>query len=143
MDSISSRREPPNRRRDAAYRDLKSAVRSRASMLRFDDVAVVVSNAKRSAKWFSTKLGFKIRSQDGHWVTVQPPGSSVVLHLCESKRRERGNTGIGFMAADVAATVKRLRKKGVRFTRPATETEWGTFAMFVDPDGNEFWISQE
>jgi len=112
------------------------------TMLRFDDVAVVVSDAKKAATWWSKKLGFSVRSRAGHWITVAPRGSSVVLHLCEGGRREKGNTGIGFTAPDVAREEKRLRAKGVRFTRPTTVAEWGTFAMFADPDGNEFWISE-
>jgi catechol 2,3-dioxygenase-like lactoylglutathione lyase family enzyme len=111
-------------------------------MLKFGDVAVVVKNAKRSAKWYREKLGFRIQAQDGHWVAVLPKGANVPLHLCEGNRPEKGNTGIGFVVKSVPRSARALRAKGVRFTQPPTETEWGTYAMFADPDGNEFWLSE-
>ena len=111
-------------------------------MLRWGDVAVVVKNAKRSAKWYHDKLGVRVESEDGHWVTARPRGANVVLHLCEGNKLERGNTGIGFVVKNVGASARGLRAKGVRFTQPPTKTEWGTYAMFADPDGNVFWLSE-
>ena len=77
-----------------------------------------------------------------HWVTVAAKGSETLLHLCETKPLEKGNTGIGFLAKDVIAEAKALEAKGVRFTKPAHKESWGAFAMFADPDGNEFWINE-
>jgi catechol 2,3-dioxygenase-like lactoylglutathione lyase family enzyme len=112
-------------------------------MLRFEDVAVVVSDAKKSAKWYHEKLGFEIRDQRGHWVTVRPRGSNVLLHLCTvNGPLEPGNTGIGFSVPDAEAEERELRAKGVEFTQPTKKEAWGTFAIFRDPDGNEFWITQ-
>jgi len=112
------------------------------AMLTFGDVAVVVSDAKKAATWWREKLGFEIRDNEGHWVTVAAKGSETLLHLCETKPLEKGNTGIGFLAKDVIAEAKALEAKGVRFTKPAHKESWGAFAMFADPDGNEFWINE-
>ena len=111
-------------------------------MLTFSSVAVVVRNAKKSAAWYREKLGFEIRDEEGHWVTVAPKGSKIVLHLCQTRPLERGNTGFGFVAKDVAAEQKRLEVRGVKFTTPTTKAPWGTFAQFADPDGNTFWINE-
>ena len=100
--------------------------------------AVVVSDAKKSAKWYKGKLGFNA-SVEEHWVTVWPKGSTWKIHLCEGKL-EPGNTGISFYAEDVEKTVSALKKKGVNFSKDYTKAEWGEFAMFDDPDGNVFWI---
>jgi len=104
------------------------------------DVAVVVSDANKSADWYREKLGFEIRDKEGHWVTVAPKGSEVVLHLCESKPLEQGNTGIAFSVDDLDSVYKELSGKGVEFTVKPTKEEWGSYAMFKDPDGNEFWL---
>jgi len=107
-------------------------------------VAVPVKDAKKSALWFVEKLGFESSTQ-GHWVTVRPKGSSVVIHLCEECEewegdKPGGNTGIGFITADKKKTYEELKAKGVRFKKDLT-TEWfGTYAIFMDPDGNEFWM---
>jgi catechol 2,3-dioxygenase-like lactoylglutathione lyase family enzyme len=112
-------------------------------MLALNDIAVVVKDAKASAAWWKDKLGFEIVSDEGHWVTVKPPGPcDVVLHLCANGEKESGNTGIGFTVEDVAKEAAALQKKGVKFTKPVEKAAWGTYAMFADPDGNEFWISE-
>lgn len=104
------------------------------------DVAVVVSDGKKSAEWYKEKLGMEIRSNDDHWVTVSPTGSQTVLHLCESTPLEPGNSGIAFSVDDLEKTYQELSSKDVEFTVPPKTTEWGSFAKFKDPDGNEFWL---
>jgi len=105
------------------------------------DIAIVVSNAAKSAEWYKDKLGLEIRDKEGHWVTVAPKDSSVVLHLCETKPLEQGNTGIAFSVDDLDSTYRELSGKGVEFTVKPTKEEWGSYAMFKDPDGNEFWLT--
>lgn len=107
-------------------------------------VAVLVKDANRSAKWYSEKLGFETNIQ-GHWVTVRPKGSKMAIHLCEKCEewgddRPGGNTGIGFRSDDKKKTYEELKARRVEFEKELT-TEWfGTYAIFKDPDGNEFWI---
>jgi predicted enzyme related to lactoylglutathione lyase len=36
-----------------------------------------------------------------------------------------------------------MSSKGVEFTVKPTKEEWGYYAMFKDPDGNEFWLFAE
>jgi catechol 2,3-dioxygenase-like lactoylglutathione lyase family enzyme len=106
------------------------------------DVAIPVSDPKKSAEWYKEKLGMEIRDNEGHWVTVAPKGCGVVLHLCETEHAwlEPGNTGIGFRVDDLDKTYKEMVAKGVDFSVKPTKAEWGSFAMFRDPDGNEYWI---
>lgn len=111
--------------------------------MQFGSVAVVVSDGKKSARWFKEKLGFEVRDEMDHWITVAPKGSELVIHLCEGDELEPGNTGFGFYTKDVAKDEAVLRKKGVKFTKPTKKESWGTYAVFADPDGNEFWLLQE
>ncbi len=104
------------------------------------DVAVVVSSGKKSAEWYKDKLGFEIRTSEDHWITVAPKGSDVVLHLCETTPLEQGNTGIGFRVDDLDETFKELSDRSVEFTVKPKKADWGSFARFKDPDGNEFWL---
>jgi catechol 2,3-dioxygenase-like lactoylglutathione lyase family enzyme len=101
-------------------------------------MAVVVSNGKKSAKWFEESLGFE-SSADGHWVLVWPEGSTAKVHLCEGKP-DPGNTGIAFYFEDATGQVRHMKEKGVKFTRELKKESWGTNGMFADPDGNEYWI---
>jgi catechol 2,3-dioxygenase-like lactoylglutathione lyase family enzyme len=101
-------------------------------------VAVMVSDAKRSARWFKESLGFQT-SADGHWVLAWPRGSTAKVHLCEGKP-EPGNSGIAFYTKGLAAYVKKLKAKGVKFSKELTERDWGTYAMVEDEDGNQYWL---
>ncbi len=103
--------------------------------------AVVVRDEKASAKWFKEKLGFEVKSSDGHWVTVAPKGArGPVLHLCKTKPLEKGNTGIAFLTKDLEKEYEILSKKGVKFTVKPRDDGWGLYSMFKDPDGNVFWL---
>jgi len=107
------------------------------------DIAVVVSDANKSADWYKEKLGLEVRDKQGHWVTVAPKGYDPVLHLCEAKPLEPGNTGIAFQVDDLDKAYKEMSGKGVEFTVKPKKEEWGYHAMFKDPDGNEFWLFGE
>ena len=109
--------------------------------LEFASVAIVVSNGKKSAEWYRDKLGFEVRGEpEGHWVLVAPKGSKTAIHLCQEDKLDPGNTGILFTTQNIEATCKELKTKGVKFTQELTKESWGTYAMFADPDGNEFWL---
>jgi catechol 2,3-dioxygenase-like lactoylglutathione lyase family enzyme len=101
-------------------------------------VAVVVSDPKKSAKWYRAKLGLAT-SVEGHWVTVWQKGTTWKIHLCEGKP-EPGNTGIAFYTDNVEKLVASLKKKDVKFSVDYTKTDWGENAQFDDPDGNVFWL---
>ena len=111
-------------------------------------VAVVVPRGPEPAKWYEEKLGFEIGGEtEGHWVVVAPKGRTGEpqgpwrgIHLCEADELEPGNTGILFLTDDMEATVKELKARGVQFTHEITNEPWGTYAMFADPYGNEFWL---
>ena len=102
-------------------------------------VAVVVSSGKKAKEWYTKTLGL-IGEGESHWITVRPRGSDIRIHLCESKELEPGNTGISFYCKDIEKEVKKLKEMGVKFTREVSDRGWGKFAMFTDPDGNEFWL---
>ncbi len=103
------------------------------------DVAVMVPDGKEAMKWYTEKLGFRVHSSEGHWVTVGPSRWETAIHLCEGKP-EPGNTGIGFVTGDVEKEYRALSAKGVRFTKKPADEGFGMYAMFSDPYGNEYWL---
>ena len=48
---------------------------------------------------------------------------------------------ITFVADNFEATAKELKDRGVEFTQDAQKADWGTSAIFKDPDGNVFVLS--
>jgi catechol 2,3-dioxygenase-like lactoylglutathione lyase family enzyme len=116
----------------------------REPMLALADVAVVVSDATESARWWKKNLGFAsftIGGGTGHAVLVAPPGERFVLHLCEGYAPlESGDTGIAYVTDGMEALVRRMEKGSVRFPEPPRSEKWGKMAKFADPDGNVFWL---
>jgi predicted enzyme related to lactoylglutathione lyase len=51
-----------------------------------------------------------------------------------------GFSGYVFSADDIEATCKTLEERGVNITVPLHDEDWGRWAQFADPDGNEFGI---
>jgi hypothetical protein len=98
----------------------------------------MVSDAKKSARWWKEKFGFNY-SIEGHWVTVWPEGSTAKFHLCDWGL-EPGNTGIAFYCSNLRKTVDELKRKRVKFSKEITPKDWGEYAMFEDLDKNEFWL---
>lgn len=52
-----------------------------------------------------------------------------------------GSSNITFLADDVDATYHLLRSRGVEFLQEPKQADWGTAAIFRDPDGNQFLLS--
>ncbi len=113
-------------------------------MIAVADVAVTVSNARKSAAWWQEKMGFAVHTigdERGHAIMIAPPGDRFVLHLCEGfEPVDGGNTGIAFMTDEIEQHVDRMLAGGVRFTEPFHKEAWGGMAKFADPDGNVFWL---
>lgn len=108
-------------------------------MLKWGTLAIVVRDEKKATKWFKEKLGFTVVATFPHWHTVKARGANVEFHLCPDSPPEKGNTGIAFSVKDAKREEKALRAKGVKITVPTTKEDWGTYFMFADPDGNEFY----
>jgi catechol 2,3-dioxygenase-like lactoylglutathione lyase family enzyme len=109
-------------------------------------VGVPVSNQDRSLAFFTEKLGFAVATDqefDGkqRWIELRIPGADtrLVLFTPEGHESRIGTfTSISFVVDDVDRTYNDLSAKGVAFKAPPKKEEWGTFAMFEDPDGNTY-----
>jgi serine phosphatase RsbU (regulator of sigma subunit)/catechol 2,3-dioxygenase-like lactoylglutathione lyase family enzyme len=110
---------------------------------------VFVRDHDRSLKFYVDQLGFSVladaRFEFGRWVAVAPPDGSTILALTAPTRGSENykligrNTHIGFIAEDINATYEMWRRRGVRFESPPQSQLWGgTFARFMDVDGNSF-----
>jgi catechol 2,3-dioxygenase-like lactoylglutathione lyase family enzyme len=130
-------------------------------------VAVLVSDARKSAEWYKERLGFEIVGREGHAVFVRPKGTETpLIHLCArceawEDDEPGGRTGIWLSCGrvtvrkdeksgllipasdpeDVKRTYLELKASGVEFSEELTTTKWGKYAIFKDPDGNEYEIS--
>lgn len=111
--------------------------------------AVYVTNQNAALQFYQQILGFEVRRWEplgiaGSWIEVAPPGgqTSIVLYPRDLMPDwQQRKPSIVFGCDDVAATHAELEQRGVQFVQEPSKMAWGNFASFVDPDGNEFGLS--
>jgi catechol 2,3-dioxygenase-like lactoylglutathione lyase family enzyme len=109
-------------------------------------VGVPVSDQQRALDFYTQKLGFRVVTDQPfndtlRWIElgIGRSGAGITLFTPPGHENRIGTfTGISLVADDVKATCRELAAKGVRFVQEPREADWGTSAIFADPDGNEF-----
>jgi catechol 2,3-dioxygenase-like lactoylglutathione lyase family enzyme len=112
--------------------------------------SIPVRDQDAALKFYTEKLGFKVLTDQPHgnqrWIELGIPGAESRLALFTPPGHENrigGFQPMTFWCDDVEATVKTLKSKGVEFAKDPTKEVWGTFAIFKDPDGNQFVLSNK
>ncbi|MBI3792417.1 MAG: VOC family protein [Gemmatimonadetes bacterium] len=111
--------------------------------------SIPVRDQDRALAFYTDALGFKVATDAPmgpgmRWIELRIPGAEtrVVLFTVPGQENRIGTfSGLSFMCDDVAATHAALVAHGVTFRQPPKKEEWGTSAIFSDPDGNEFVLS--
>lgn len=113
--------------------------------------SIPVTNQDRSLEFYTRKLGFRVLTDapfDGHqrWIELSIPRAetNVVLFTPdEHKKMIGGFMMFTFHTDDIEGTVKDMKDKGVEFEQDVQKADWGTMAIFKDPDGNKFLLSSK
>jgi predicted enzyme related to lactoylglutathione lyase len=99
----------------------------------------------RALAFWTEKVGFRVITDqpmgDQRWIELAIHNSQTGLVLFTQPGHEDriGGRFNGSLACDdVEATYRQLSARGVEFVGPPEKQPWGTFAIFKDPDGNEF-----
>ena len=111
-------------------------------------VGVPVSDQQRALDFYTKTLGFRVVTDQPfddkqRWIElgIGRSSSGLTLFTPDGHENRIGTfTGISFVADDVMATCKELAEKGVTFIQGPEKADWGTAAVFADPDGNQFVI---
>jgi catechol 2,3-dioxygenase-like lactoylglutathione lyase family enzyme len=112
-------------------------------------LAVTVSDYKKAAEWYTSKLGFQnVYSVDEvGWGEFTSPVTGVTIGLGTARPGETisrdGGATITFGVPDIEAARSELEGKGVPFDGP-TDVLPGLvkLATFRDPDGNAFMLAE-
>jgi predicted enzyme related to lactoylglutathione lyase len=107
-------------------------------------VIVGVKSLDAAIAFYRDTMGFEFlfSEPEMHWASFKVGEMMFsVAEGTETHGTGNRNTGIGFAVPDVDAAHAELAAKGVRFTMGPGKMPWGGYmAMFVDPDGNEFYL---
>ena len=103
----------------------------------------------RALAFYTEKLGFKVMTDQPmgpkqRWIELRVANSEtrLVLFTPDGHEDRIGTQFNGAFACDsVEKTYEELSGRGVEFVSPPAKQSWGTFAIFKDPDGNQFMLS--
>jgi lactoylglutathione lyase len=110
---------------------------------RIGAVILLVSDMKRSTRFYRDVLGMKLKEQSKDWTEFSKRGTVLALHPSKKKRIKRNNSMlVGFNVSDFDDVVNGLKKKKVKFYKKPREESFGKHAIIQDPDGHLISIVQ-
>jgi len=113
-------------------------------------VSIPTADQPRALAFWTDQVGFTLLTDQPfddrqRWIelSVGDSATRVVLFVPDDEESDRvGRAFYGaFACDDVEATHRQLEARGVAFAKPPTKAPWGSFAVFSDPDGNQFVLS--
>ncbi len=115
---------------------------------RIATVGIYVDDQEAALRFWVDRVGFELRRREsmgrmGDWLEVAPPGAGsrlVIYPKAMMPDWAERKPSIVFECADCRAAHARLRDAEVEFSSEPQSMAWGTFAIFRDPDGNEFGL---
>ena len=111
--------------------------------------SIPVRDQDRSLEFYTKVLGCRVITDSPfngtqRWIELGFPRAETRLVLFTAEGQEAmigGFMNVTFMADDVEATAREYQKRGVEFVQEPRKADWGTSAIFKDPDGNRFVLS--
>lgn len=112
-------------------------------------VSIPTADQDRALEFWTEKAGFRVFTdqpfdEKQRWIELRIGSSETrfVLFVFDEGGLKPGGFFNGALACDdVEATHRELTDRGVEFVQPPQTAPWGTFAIFKDPDGNQFVLS--
>lgn len=96
-------------------------------------------DAEAVREFFRDVLEFPCVDAGSGWLVFKSPPGEIGIHPADMHvHREE----LFLMCADVKAEVARLKAKGVEFTAPITEQQWGLVTQLRLPDGERLGLYQ-
>jgi len=113
--------------------------------------SVPVTDQDRALAFYTEQLGFAVATDQPfndkqRWIELRIPGAEtrLVLFTPDGWEDRIGTfTSISFTTDDIEATYQELSARGVELSGPPKATEWGSFVILKDPDGNSFVLSSK
>jgi catechol 2,3-dioxygenase-like lactoylglutathione lyase family enzyme len=114
-------------------------------------VGVPVRDQDRALEFYTKQLGFAVATDQPfndkqRWIELRIPGadSGIVLFTPEGQEDRIGTfQGISFWTSNVQKSYEELSARGVQFKAPPVVADWGSSAIFSDPDGNQFVLGSK
>jgi catechol 2,3-dioxygenase-like lactoylglutathione lyase family enzyme len=112
-------------------------------------VGIPVRNQDQALEFWTRKFGLQVATDQPmgngqRWIELKIPGAQTGFALFTPPGHEdRIGTfqGLSLEVDDVEKAYRELVAAGVEFAQPPRKEQWGTSAIFKDPDGNSFVLA--
>lgn len=126
-----------------------STVETHCPLRQIKFVGVPVRDQERALAFWTGKMGLRVETDQvmgpgRRWIELSIPGAEtrLVLFTPEGQEDRVGTFFNGsFEAADVEKAYESMKSRGVEFRSPPKKEPWGTSALFLDSEGNQFVLS--
>ena len=112
-------------------------------MYREGNLTLMVTNLKRSIRFYSEVLGLKQGNTIGEeWAEIDAPNLRIGLHPTQEKLNTsliKNSMSIGLRVDDLDAAMEVLKNRGVTFL-PLFQDQGAKIAPFYDPDGYPLYL---
>lgn len=111
-------------------------------------VIVLVSDMKRSVKFYKDVLELPVKNQSQDWTEFFHRDTTIALHPVKKRAKAHQENGgeksilVGFMVSDLDNVVRILKERNVRFFKSPREETFGKHAIVQDPDGHLISIAE-
>ncbi len=116
--------------------------------MKLELVIVPVSDVDRAKAFYTEKIGFhadfdQVVREGLRFVQLTPPGSacSIAIGVGITDAQPGSVKGLQMVVSDVRAIREELIKRGTDISEIDVQ-DWGDFAYFRDPDGNNWSLQQ-
>jgi lactoylglutathione lyase len=118
-------------------------------MSTFGYVIIFVSDMDRSVAFYRDVLGFPVRQQSHKWTELDTGETTLALHLAEAGEHAHshatmpaGHCHIGLTVPDLDAFHAEMVAKSVKCLQQPKKEDFGSLAIYADPDGLPFSVSE-
>ncbi len=124
-------------------------VETRCPIRQIKFVGVPVRDQDRALAFWTGKLGLKVATDQPmgpgqRWIELTIPGAETrIVLFTPDGHQDRIDTFFNgsLETADVEKAYTEMKARGVEFRTPPKQEPWGTSAIFLDSEGNQFVLS--
>ncbi len=102
-------------------------------MVKFDHMALPVSDVRRSRDWYVNNLGFRVEFERGGITAIQDSAGFTIFLRKANKRLAGDKVTLTIQLKSVDGTHAKLSKKGVKFVNSPQRLFWGYGRNFWTP----------
>ena len=111
--------------------------------MKLNYVIKFVGDMDRAVRFYRDVLGFPLKFQSPGWSEFAAGETTMALHPA-SEKNPAGTVELGFKVPDLKKFHEEMTAKGVRFTMPPTQQDFGgVLAQFVDSEGGHCSVAGE